>query len=125
MKKILVADDDEEIVALIVAAFAPYPYEFLAANTGVTALELARQHHPDLIILDLMMPDGHGFAVCQAIRADEALRQMRILVLSAKQYPSDRQQMLELGADEFMTKPFSVVHVIQRVQQLLENGPRI
>lgn len=120
MKKILVVDDDVDIVQLIAAAFAPYAYEVLTAQSGTAALEVVRQHRPDLIILDLMMPDGHGFSVCQAVRADETLRQTRILVLSAKHYPADRQHAFDLGADEFMTKPFNVTHVVACARRLLE-----
>jgi DNA-binding response OmpR family regulator len=121
MKKILVTDDDPRMLELVSMAFETYQneYEILTASNGQIALKMVEEHHPDLLILDLMMPNGHGYSVCREIRADRSLDSMRILVLSAKYFPKDKQEVLALGADEFMPKPFSLKEIVRKSQHLL------
>lgn len=122
MKKILITDDDPRMVEIIKSAFEPYDDEFelLTAHDGRSALGMVKKHRPDLLILDLMMPNGHGYSVCREIRADHSLNGMRILVVSAKYFPRDQHDVLDLGADAFMPKPCSLKQILQESRQLLE-----
>ena len=124
MKKILITDDDPRMVEIIKSAFEPFEDEFelFSAHDGKSALEMVREHHPDLLILDLMMPNGHGYSVCRKIREDISLKEMRILVVSAKYYPQDQNDVLNLGADAFMPKPCSLKQILHQSRQLLENN---
>ena len=124
MKKILVTDDDPQMIELILSAFELYgpEYEILTASNGRTAMEMVRQSHPDMIILDIMMPDGHGYSVCRDIRMNPSLNRMKILVLSAKYFPRDRQEILDLGADAFIPKPFGLQQVVLEVRKLLNDA---
>jgi two-component system, OmpR family, alkaline phosphatase synthesis response regulator PhoP len=121
MKKILITDDDPRMVEIIESAFEPFSDEFIVftANDGKSALEMVQKHHPDLLILDLMMPNGHGYYVCREIREDKTLNEMKILVVSAKYFPRDQHDILKLGADMFMPKPFSLKQIIQESRALL------
>ena len=122
MKKVLVTDDDPRMVEIIKSAFEPFENEFqlFTANNGQSALKTVREHRPDLLILDLMMPNGHGYAVCREIRADVSLNDVRILVVSAKYFPQDQKDVLKLGADAFIPKPCSLKMILHQSRLLLE-----
>ena len=91
----------------------------MPAPQGGLGLELARTHHPDLILLDVHLPDMAGEDVAKALRADDATRAIPIVVLSADAYPSQRHRMLELGVDAYMTKPFKVTEMIALIEQFV------
>jgi DNA-binding response OmpR family regulator len=118
-KTILVADDDIDIRLLVTKALEPLGHTIITAVNGEQALEMTDQHHPDLVITDLVMPHGHGFGLCKALRARGDSSCMKILVLSSKAYDSDRRQVMELGADLFMNKPFRVDELQEAVKTLL------
>ena len=117
--KILVADDEPNIVISLEFLMKREGHEVLVARDGVQALETIRRERPDLVLLDVMMPGKTGFEVCQAVRADEALAGTRILLLTAKGRDTDVAQGLGLGADGYMTKPFSTKELAARVREML------
>lgn len=125
MKKILITDDDPQMLEIISLAFeaSGSDYEILTAPDGEKAMALIHEHHPDLLILDLLMPNGHGYWVCREIRADKTLDSMPILVLSAKYYPKDREEILAMGANAFMPKPFGFQQMIEQSILLMDESP--
>ena len=116
---VLVADDEPNIVISLEFLMKREGYRVLVARDGNEALETARREKPDLLLLDVMMPGKTGFEVCQAVRADEALAGVKILMLTAKGRDTDVAQGLGLGADGYMTKPFATRELAERVRQLL------
>ena len=119
MSKVLIADDEPNIVISLEYLMRREGYEVLIARDGIEALETIRRERPALVLLDVMMPGKSGFEVCQAVRADEALADVKILMLSAKGRDTDLAQGLGLGADGYMTKPFSTRDLAARVKALL------
>ena len=119
MSKVLIADDEPNIVISLEYQMRREGYEVLIARDGIEALETIRRERPALVLLDVMMPGKSGFEVCQAVRADEALAGVKILMLSAKGRDTDLAQGLGLGADGYMTKPFSTRDLAARVKALL------
>ena len=118
-KTILVADDEPNIV-ISLEYLQREGYVVIVAKDGQEALDVIARDKPDLVLLDVMMPNKSGFEVCQAVRADEALRHTRILMLTAKGRETDVAKGLALGADAYMTKPFSTKDLVQKVAQMLE-----
>jgi len=118
-KTVLVADDEPNIVISLEFLMKREGHRVLVARDGAAALELIRSERPDLVLLDVMMPAKSGFEVCQAVRADESLAAVRILLLTAKGRDTDILQGLGLGADGYMTKPFSTRELAARVRELL------
>lgn len=121
--KILIADDEPNILISLEYLMKREGHEVLLAHDGREALEAIRQHRPDVVLLDVMMPVKSGFDVCQEVRADDTLGQVRILMLTAKGRDTDVAKGLALGADGYMTKPFSTRELVTRVQALLEARP--
>ncbi len=121
-KKILVVDDEPNIVLSLEFLMRQAGYEVFSAADGEAALEAVSQHHPDLVLLDVMMPRKDGFEVCQIIRQNDTNRAVRIIMLTAKGREIEREKGLALGADEYVTKPFSTQEVLDKVHQLLGEG---
>ncbi len=119
-KKILIADDEQNIVISIDFLLRREGFAVLIANDGEEALAKVRDEQPDLVLLDVMMPKMNGFDVCQAIRADPDLSGTRILMLTAKGRDTEVSKGLGLGADGYMTKPFSTKELLAEVRKLLE-----
>ena len=122
MAKILIADDEPNIVISLEYLMKREGHEVLVARQGTDALALIRSERPALVLLDVMMPGMSGFEVCQAVRADESLAGVKLLLLSAKGRDIDVAQGLGLGADGYMTKPFSTKELAARVRQMLGSG---
>lgn len=118
-KKILVVDDEEHIRELLKFNLEKTGYTVYAADNGATGLELAREKQVDLILLDLMLPEMDGFEVCKEIRKDNIIANVPIIMLTAKGEEIDKILGLELGADDYITKPFSVRELGARVKALL------
>jgi two-component system, OmpR family, phosphate regulon response regulator PhoB len=117
--RILVVDDEPDVVDLVRYHLHRASFEVLTAGTGPTALEIARQQRPDAIILDIMLPEMPGTEVLQALRADNSTSRIPVLMLTAKADPAERIAGLELGVDDYITKPFSPHELVLRVRNLL------
>ena len=117
--KILVADDEPDVLHLVAANLCAAGFEALTAEDGAAALALAREHTPQAIILDLMLPRMSGLEVCRALKADPATSAIPIVMLTAKAEEVDRIVGLELGADDYVTKPFSPRELVLRVKNVL------
>lgn len=118
-KKVLIADDEQNIVISLDFLLRREGFEVLVAADGEEALAKARSERPDLVLLDVMMPKMNGFDVCQALRADPDLASMRVLMLTAKGRDTEVTKGLGLGADAYMTKPFSTKELVAQVRALL------
>jgi two-component system phosphate regulon response regulator PhoB len=120
--KILVADDEPDAVELVAFNLKGAGYEVITAADGEEALKKARAVLPHLIVLDLMLPEIDGLEVCKILRRDPATRGIPIVMLTAKAAEIDRVLGLELGADDYVTKPFSPRELILRIKRLLRTG---
>ncbi len=118
-KRVLIADDEPNIVISLEFLMQREGHAVSVARDGPSALEAIRAGKPDLVLLDVMMPGLSGFEVCQAVRADEALAGVKILMLSAKGRDTDIAKGQALGADAYMTKPFSTRELAEKVRELL------
>ncbi len=114
--KILVVDDEPHIVNLIRLTLAGDNYEVYSAYSGSEAIKLAKQILPNLIILDLMMPNIDGYQVCEDIRKDNKTAQIPIMILSAKSQLVDKFKSINVGADDYMVKPFDPDELLKRVK---------
>lgn len=119
-KKILIADDEQNIVISLEFLMKREGFDVVVANDGEEAVERIRSEHPDLVLLDVMMPKKTGFEVCQEVKADASLAAVRILMLTAKGRDTEVAKGLALGADAYMTKPFSTRELVNKVRSLLE-----
>lgn len=113
--KILVVDDEPTIVRLMEFILARQGHEMQVAVNGEEALEKIRAHAPDLVLLDIMMPRIDGYEVARAVRADPATAGLPIIMLSAKAQEEDIRKGVEIGVDEYITKPFSPEHLVHVV----------
>ncbi len=118
-QRILVVDDDHEIVRLVRAYLEKDHFQVLIAYNGESALHIARHERPHLMVLDLMLPDRDGWDITRVIRNDSKLRKMPIIMLTARIEDSDKIIGLELGADDYVTKPFNPREVVARVRSVL------
>jgi len=124
MKTLLVVEDDEEIRGLLSFSLKQQGYRVLTAEEGYQALELARKEKPDLILLDILLPGLDGLEVCRALQTYEELQDVPIIMLTAKAEELDVVLGLELGADDYVTKPFSVRELLSRVKAHLRRRDR-
>jgi len=122
-RKILVADDEPNIVISLEYLMKREGYTVLVARDGQEALDTIAREKPDLVLLDVMMPSKSGFEICQAVRASEDLQATKILMLTAKGRDTDVAKGLALGADAYMTKPFSTRELVQKVAEMLGAPP--
>ena len=118
-RKVLIADDEPNILISLEYLMKREGWQVSVARDGIEALAAIQAHRPDLVLLDVMMPGKSGFEVCQAVRADESLAGVKILMLTAKGRDTDVAQGLGLGADGYMTKPFSTQELAARVRAML------
>ena len=118
-ERVLVVDDEPDIVALVAYHLAKAGYRVTTAGSGTEALDSARRERPSLIVLDLMLPGTSGYEVLEQLRANDATRDVAVLMLTARREESDRIQGLSLGADDYLTKPFSPQELVLRVGAIL------
>jgi DNA-binding response OmpR family regulator len=118
-KRILIVDDEPNIVISLEFLMMREGHEVHVARDGEAGLVAVREHRPDLVVLDVMMPKLDGFAVLESIRADPDLAHTRVLMLTAKGREAEREKGLTLGADAYMPKPFSTRELVDRVKELL------
>jgi DNA-binding response OmpR family regulator len=116
---LLVADDDEDILMLVQLRLARSGYDVVVARDGEEALRLARERHPDLAVLDWMMPKASGLEVLRSIRADEQTASIPVVMLTARASEQDIEQGIAAGADDYIAKPFSPQELASRVQTIL------
>jgi two-component system, OmpR family, alkaline phosphatase synthesis response regulator PhoP len=119
-KKILIVDDEPSILMSLDFLFRKKGYEVFIARDGREAIDLLNNHHPDLTILDIMMPEVDGYEVCTYIRKNVELSHSGIIFLSAKSKKSDMEKGLELGANAYLTKPFSNKELLENVEQIIQ-----
>lgn len=118
-EKILIVDDEEHIVELIKFNLLNAGYDVFTANDGIEAVKIAKAEKPNLLLLDLMLPGIDGFDVCKEIKRDNEMKKTSIIMLTAKGEELDKILGLELGADDYITKPFSVRELLARVKAVL------
>ena len=117
---ILVVDDEPNIVLSLEFLLKQAGFRVRTVSNGEAALLAITQEPPDLVLLDVMIPGRDGYAVCQEIRNNPAWRNMRIIMLTAKGGDIQREKGLSLGADEYVTKPFSTRELVERVRRILD-----
>ena len=117
--KILVVDDEIYIVHILDFSLGMEGYEVLTALDGEQALEKARAEHPHLILLDIMMPKLDGYETCKLLKADDSTRGIPVILLSAKGRNVDQKIGFEVGADDYITKPFSPRKLVERINAIL------
>ena len=117
--KILIADDEPNILISLEYLMKREGYEVHVARDGQEALDVLRRERPRLVLLDVMMPRKTGFEVCQELRADDAIKDTLVLMLTAKGRDTDIAKGLGVGADAYMTKPFSTKELVQKVREML------
>jgi DNA-binding response OmpR family regulator len=120
--RILVVDDEPEAVELVEFNLKQSGYAVITAADGAEALKKARGQTPDLIVLDVMLPEMDGFEICKTLRLDPATARIPILMLTAKAAEIDRVLGLELGADDYLTKPFSPRELLLRIKKIIARG---
>jgi two-component system alkaline phosphatase synthesis response regulator PhoP len=121
-RKILIVDDEPNILVSLEYLMKREGFEVLLARDGQEALDVLRRERPRLVLLDVMMPGKSGFEVCQELRADEAIRDTLVLMLTAKGRDTDVAKGMGVGADAYVTKPFSTRELVDRVRGLLEGA---
>jgi DNA-binding response OmpR family regulator len=119
MYRILIVDDEPNIVLALELLMKKEGFEVHTADDGEKALNAVRELRPDLVLLDIMMPKLDGYEVCQRIRADESLKNVRIMMLTAKGREVEKEKGMALGVDSYITKPFSTREVVLKVKELL------
>ena len=118
-KKILFVDDEPNIVRSLTFVLNKGGYDVSFAGDGVQAMSMIRDSKPNILILDVMMPNMSGYDVCSAIKSDPELSDIHVVMLTAKGQSGDREAALSQGADEYISKPFSPIEILARVKELL------
>ena len=120
MKKILIVDDEPNIVMALEYTFKKNNFEVFIARDGYEALDILKKQLPDVIILDVMMPMVDGYATLEQIKKDESLQHCKVIFLSAKNKEKDIETGLSLGANLYVTKPFSIKKLVDQVHELIQ-----
>ena len=122
-KKVLLVDDEDDLLRLVsITLGGDDRYELLLARDGEAALDIARREKPDLILLDIMMPEMNGFEVCRQLKTELATSGIGIVMLTAMGQAVDRQRGRQVGADDYFTKPFSPTALLDKVEEVLGPG---
>jgi two-component system alkaline phosphatase synthesis response regulator PhoP len=121
-KKILIVDDEPNIIVPLEFLMEQNNYDVRVAETGEQALEIIPVYNPDLVLLDIMLPGIDGYEVCQKIRKNPKLNHIKIIFISAMARSIDVAKGIDLAADEYITKPFSTVDVVEKIKALLEGS---
>jgi len=121
-RKVLIIEDDRDIVEMLEYHLQEAGYETVSALNGQDGIAIAKKQQPDLIILDIMLPIVDGFEVCRTLKQDDTVAHVPIIILSAKSQETDKIIGLELGADDYVTKPFSPRELIARTKAILRRG---
>lgn len=118
-RKILIADDNENIRDALTYLLEDEGYDLLLAKDGADTLRKVREIHPDILFLDIMMPEINGYDVCRAIKTDPDLKKIYIIILTAKGQVAEQERGKEVGADEYIVKPFSPMDILSKVKNIL------
>jgi DNA-binding response OmpR family regulator len=118
-RKVLIADDEQNIVISLEFLLKREGFEVLVAGDGDAALQMVAEHHPDLVLLDVMMPKRNGYEVCQRMRERPEWRDIKIVMLSAKGREVEVSKGVSVGADLYVTKPFSNAELVAQINALL------
>jgi len=118
-KKILVVDDDPYILMSLEFLMKKNGFDVMVARNGTEALEIVEKQVPDIVLLDIMMPDVDGYAICKHIKSSKKLKDAKVVFMSAKSKETDIQKGYDLGASLYVTKPFSTRQLLKQVQDLI------
>ena len=118
-KKILVVDDDPYILMSLEFLMRKNGFDVMVARNGTEALEIVEKQVPDIVLLDIMMPDVDGYAICKHIKSSKKLKEAKVVFMSAKSKETDIQKGYDLGASLYVTKPFSTRQLLKQVQELI------
>jgi len=121
---VLVIDDDPVILQLLQVNFELEGFNVIVASGGEEGLEMAREHHPDVVISDVMMPKVDGLEVLSELKADSATENLPVILLSAKAQRSEIQHGLDMGADDYITKPFDPLRLIERLNAVVDKAAK-
>src|SRR6202453_1312039 len=122
MARVLVIEDEADLQQVLDYNLRQAGHEVIAATRGQDGLRLAREHHPDLVLLDLMLPDVSGNEVCKSLKRSEATSQTPVMMITARGEEIDRVLGFELGADDYVVKPFSVRELVLRMQAVMRRA---
>lgn len=118
-KKILVVDDDPYILMSLEYLMKKNGFEVMVARNGTEALDIVEKQVPDIVLLDIMMPDVDGYAICKHIKSSKKLKEAKVVFMSAKSKETDIRKGYDLGASLYVTKPFSTRQLLKQVQELI------
>ncbi len=121
-EKILLVDDEVDALAALKVALEADGYNVVEALDGLEALSMARSENPDVILLDIMMPDMDGFEVCKQLKSDAQLNMIPVIMLTAKGEVDDKVEGLEMGADDYVTKPFNLKELKARIKSVIRRN---
>lgn len=119
-KKILIADDNENIRDALTYLLEDEGYELGLAKDGSDTLKKVREFHPDILFLDIMMPEMNGYEVCRIIKNDPELKNIYVIMLTAKGQVAEQERGKEVGADEYIVKPFSPMEILSKIKNILD-----
>ena len=119
MKKIIIADDEHKILMSLEYSFRKSGYDVFIARDGTEVLDFLETITPDVILLDIMMPNLDGYSTLEEIKKRENLQNTKVIFLSAKNNPRDIEKGLEMGADVYVTKPYSIKKLMQQIEEML------
>ncbi len=119
-KKILIADDNENIREALTYLLEDEGYKLWLAKDGAETLKMVREVRPDILFLDIMMPEVNGYDVCRTIKADAALKSTYVIMLTAKGQVAEQERGREVGADEYIVKPFSPMEILTKIKNILK-----
>ncbi|WP_080778790.1 response regulator transcription factor [Chryseobacterium phocaeense] len=120
MKKIIIADDEHKILMSLEYSFKKNGYDVYIARDGTEVLDFLKTMVPDVILLDIMMPNLDGYSTLEIIKQDERLKDTKVIFLSAKNNPKDIEKGLDMGADAYVTKPYSIKKLQQQIEEMFE-----
>ncbi len=119
-KKILIADDNENIREALTYLLEDEGYKLSLAKDGAETLKKVREVQPDILFLDIMMPEVNGYDVCRAIKSDPVLKKIYVIMLTAKGQVAEQERGKEVGADEYIVKPFSPMEILTKIKNILD-----
>jgi DNA-binding response OmpR family regulator len=120
--RILIVDDESDLVAVLRFGLEVEGFDVIDAGDGEEGLKRAREEHPDLLVLDLMLPKLDGYKVCRALKFDERYKTLPIFILSARSGEQDRRLALDMGADVFISKPYEIKDLVARIRARLSGS---